>query len=234
MSLRRAAGTVAAIALGVGAGVAAAILIADVLDTLSSPPQSSSSLQERADALQLERIAREVISPLASSSEKPIVVIDMIDDARVSATIARELPRHRIVTEVANEARRHENSAVPARSGARNATASVSSDGAGIGAPGAAVIVLVDSYNSVGGGTSTDRVQWLRHLLQRGRLCRGGHVVIIEAVPGAIPVPAPPLGQRLERSTVIAEAEDAGLNLVDAPGFLRWHSALVFKLPLDE
>ena len=44
--------------------------------------------------------------------------------------------------------------------------------------------------------------------------------VVLDFKPGRLPIPAPPELERLERSTIMADAEAAGLELISAPAIL--------------
>lgn len=89
------------------------------------------------------------------------------------------------------------------------------------------VALLVTSYHHM-----EHRVEVLRNSVAHD-LVPGAYIVVIEHKTGELPIPAPPDYLRLERSTIIAEFEAAGLEVVAAPAFLPYHHILVFRAPAD-
>jgi len=86
------------------------------------------------------------------------------------------------------------------------------------------VLLLANTYHHM-----DHRVDWLRATAALDLSYPLSFLVIIEHKTGALPIPAPPEWMRLERGTIMAEAEAAGFTLAAAPSFLPHHNILVFQ-----
>jgi ubiquinone/menaquinone biosynthesis C-methylase UbiE len=71
-----------------------------------------------------------------------------------------------------------------------------------------------------------DRVAYARRL--RDDLARGGRVVVVDFLPGDLPVGPPPT-EKLGESEVVAEFENAGFQRVHSLDFLPYQYVLVFQ-----
>lgn len=89
-------------------------------------------------------------------------------------------------------------------------------------------IVMLNTYHHIWMDSREMRIAWLRNTAALD-LAPHGRIIIVEFSKGDLPVNAPPEWMRLERSDVIADAEAAGLSLVDAPSFLPYQHITVFE-----
>jgi ubiquinone/menaquinone biosynthesis C-methylase UbiE len=83
------------------------------------------------------------------------------------------------------------------------------------------LIFFCNTWHHIG-----DRVSYARRL--RGDLAPGGRIVVVDFLPGDLPV-GPPATEKLSASEVIAEFDQAGLGLVDSLDLLPYQYVLVFQ-----
>jgi SAM-dependent methyltransferase len=204
----------------------------------------------RDEYMQPERVVAEVIAPLlpahvqshdqdpisaSSSARRPTVADIGAGTGYMTARLARLLPGADVVAADTQagmcdylQRRVEKEGLVNVR--VQLITAAAPSDGPRLGVP-VDVALLVHVYHHIGDvdtpRAAGQRIAYLRALARE--LAPGGAIVILEHKPGELPIEAPPAHMRLERSTILSEAEAAGLELAEAPSFLPWHSCLVFK-----
>jgi len=90
------------------------------------------------------------------------------------------------------------------------------------------VVLLLETLHCL---PAAARAAWLKSTAASDAV-PGGYVVVVEAAPGAAVAHAPPDAARIERSALLADADDAGLELVACPPLLEpERHVFVFRVP---
>jgi len=188
-------------------------------------------IAERDEWLQPEAVVKEVIGPLAAAatagSGEAAVVADIgAGTGYFTVRLAAALPAATVLA-TDTEAGMREYLAERCRTaGLANVRVGPAGDSR-MGLPRAAHVALMCTvYHHL-----PNRVPYLRASAGVD-LVPGGYVVVIEHKTGDLPIPTPPPAMRFERSTIVAEFEEAGYAVVGAPAFLPYFNILVFRAPL--
>jgi SAM-dependent methyltransferase len=175
------------------------------------------------------RVIDEVIRPLLTAAtptgKQPVLLEVGCGTGYFLSRLAAALPHAQVIgTDTEEAMRKYCGSRVAGCPNARVMPGGLKSAANGALSSRAHVLLLANTYHHM-----DHRVDWLRATAALDLAYPLSFLVIVEHKTGALPIPAPPEWMRLERGTIMAEAEAAGFTLAAAPSFLPHHSILVFQ-----